>query len=84
MICTVMLLIVTTSLFAFSYPISFHELMLKFYEEKTKIEVVLITEKKYEGEVILSRDDYFVFRLTNEDVIIILYSAVAEVTLVGD
>lgn len=57
---------------------------MKFYEEKEKIEIILVTEKKYEGEVILARDDYFVFRLTNEDVIIILYTAVAEVTMIGD
>lgn len=80
----VMLFVFTASLFAFSYPLSFKELIEQFEETNQSIEIVLVTEKEYEGVVILARDDYFVFRLMNDDVIIILYSAVAEVTLIGD
>lgn len=69
----------TFSVFAYNYPVSFSELMKQFQEDEQKIEIVV--DIKYRGWVIVAQDDYCVFRLDNDDVVIILYSVIKEVSL---
>lgn len=79
-VCFILLIFISFSVFAYNYPVKFSELVKQFQEDEQKIEII-INDTKYRGWVIVAQEDYCVFKLDNDDVIIILYSAIKEVSL---
>jgi len=78
-ILLLLFIFISFSVFAYNYPSSFSELMKQFEEEKQKIEIIV--DDVYRGWVIVAQADYCVFKLDNNDVIIIVYLAIKEVSL---
>ncbi len=74
------LLLSTINLGAYTYPASFQELISQLEADDQRIEVVLVDGIKLTGMILVAQTDYMVFKTDDEDVFIILYSAIKQVS----
>ena len=90
----VLIFLFASQVFAFGYPPSLGALFQKYCDQHTTLRIVtqyvtakdyykvgdpvVAVCKEYKGQVIVAALDYFVFKLTDGDVVIIPYSALVE------